>query len=54
MDETFQRASVAGITKPYIHSLIVPDGGKCEAFKIYLKVRKEYVVTYVLVTILST
>ncbi|XP_021923600.1 integrin alpha-4-like isoform X2 [Zootermopsis nevadensis] len=37
VDENFQRATIAGATKPYNKTVIVPDTGKCEIFKINLK-----------------
>ncbi|XP_023718571.1 integrin alpha-9 isoform X3 [Cryptotermes secundus] len=37
LDEKLHRASISGVNKPYRHSVIVPDSGRCEAFRIYLK-----------------
>jgi hypothetical protein len=41
VDENFQRASIAHATKPYKQTVIVPDTGKCEPFKINLKVSEK-------------
>jgi hypothetical protein len=55
VDENFHRATIAGATKPYKQTVVVPDTGRCEPFKINLKVReKEYVFIYVTIKILST
>jgi hypothetical protein len=40
LDEKLHRASISGVNKPYRHSVTVPDSGRCEAFRIYLKVRE--------------
>lgn len=41
MDENFQRATITGAYRPYKQSVVVPDTGKCETFKINLKVREK-------------